>query len=47
MNTEKEFLEQLQKAFDEILRTQVYPLSTKGKPKADDILKKYFPKLKP
>lgn len=40
-------LEKLQEAYDEIWRTQVYPMSTRGKPKADDILKKHFPFLKP
>lgn len=36
----------LQKAYTEIWKTQIYPLETKGKPKGDDILKKYFPFLK-
>lgn len=37
----------VQLAYTEIWQTQLYPLSTIGKPKADDILKKYFPFLKP
>lgn len=41
------FERELQIAFDEIIQTQVYPMSTKGKPKADDILKKHFPFIKP
>lgn len=36
----------LQKAYREIYTTQVYPMHTKGLPKGDDILKKYFPELK-
>ena len=37
----------LQLCYDEIWQTQIYPMSTGGKPKADDIMKKYFPQLKP
>lgn len=43
----EEWKEELQKAYEEIWKTQIYPFSTKGKPKADDILKKYFPFLIP
>lgn len=46
--SEKEILMQkIQKCYTEIWKTQVYPLSMKGKPKADDILKREFPFLKP
>lgn len=41
-----EWQNKIQKAYTEIWQTQLYPLSTRGKPKADDILKKYFPTLK-
>lgn len=37
----------IQKCYTEIWKTQVYPMSTKGKNKADDIIKKYFPFVKP
>ena len=34
--------EKLQKCYTEIWKTQLYPYETKGKPKADDILKREF-----
>src|ERR1039457_5099929 len=36
----------LQKCYTEIWKTMRYPAEMKGKPKADDILKKEFPFLK-
>ena len=42
---EESWKDELQKAYTEIWKTQMYPIETKGKPKADDILKKYFPFL--
>lgn len=36
----------IQKCYTEIWKTQMYPLSMKGKPKADDILKREFNFLK-
>ena len=38
--------EKLQRAYTEIWKTQMYPMSQKGKPKADNILKREFPFLK-
>lgn len=39
-------LDELRKCYSEIYTTQVYPYETKGKPKGDDILRKYFPEIK-
>jgi hypothetical protein len=38
--------EKLQKCYTEIWKNMMYPISMKGKPKADDILKREFPFLK-
>lgn len=38
--------EKLQKCYTEIWQNMLYPISMKGKPKADDILKREFPFLK-
>lgn len=42
----EEFKQKINECYKEIIHTQVYPLSTKGKPKADDIIKKHFPFVK-
>lgn len=46
-NSYYELQNKIQKCYTEIWKTQMYPLSMLSKPKADDILKKQFPFLKP
>lgn len=43
----EELKSSVQKVYDEIWKTQIYPMETKSKPKGDDILKKHFPFIKP
>jgi hypothetical protein len=42
----KELENGIQKCYTEIWKKMMYPISLKGKPKADDILKAEFPFLK-
>lgn len=43
----EEWQDKLQMCYDEIWKNMVYPISMKGHLKADDILKREFPFLKP
>lgn len=41
-----EFEKKIQECYTEVWKTQVYPVSSKGKDKGDDIIKKHFPFVK-